>query len=112
MAKIVLLDGSSPLEEVPHNHQRCIRCGVVKNRQAFMKAKRMSSGLDSACRLCRSTRRREHRHENIEHERAIDNARYHRTKDRNRAYILMKNYGLTVDEYDAIVGRQAGLCAI
>lgn len=41
-----------------------------------------------------------------------EKARYHANPDKMRDYFLNKNYGLTREQYDAMLEAQGGTCAI
>lgn len=67
-------------------HKPCSRCGETKPVDEYPAAPGTADGLRAHCRVC---------------ERLAQ-----------RAYSLRANYGITVDEYEQMLARQNGQCAI
>jgi len=71
---------------VPEGHKHCLGCGEIKPHTEWHRKASSPDGLASRCRGCR----------------AVD----------NRAGHLMRKYGLTPMELDALVAEQQGICCI
>lgn len=69
----------------PSDHKRCAECREVKPLTEFHRAKSQSGGYNCYCKSCRKRQARETH--------------------------LMRTYGLTVAEFDAMVEAQGGVCA-
>lgn len=73
----------------------CSKCGEDKSPEQFYKRTRSSDGLNPHCKACVSAAEKEYR-----------------TPEMNRRYNLKKTFGLTVEQYDAMLAEQGGVCAI
>lgn len=86
----------------------CLGCSEEKSISEF--------GVDSRgyvlarCRPCRNLQRRRYRKKNPERHREADRAYYERNKDKARAYRLQKEYGVTIEQFEAMVDEQDGRC--
>lgn len=69
----------------PDGHKRCSECRAVKPVDQFHRSPRQSDGLNSYCKDCRRTQ--------------------------NRAMHLKRTYGISPEEYDALIEAQGGDCA-
>lgn len=77
--------------------KRCCDCKQIKPRESFSVRKTSRDGLRGDCTECLNRRNRD----------------YHLTHPRRQKVNMAKyRYGLTSDQYDAILEHQNGLCAI
>ena len=97
------------------DHLRCIECGALKPADAFHRERSRPSGRNRRCKDCRNARNRAHvardpqrRRETSDRWRAANPDRYVAAQ---RAYKL-RLYGLTTAQYDDLMERQGGRCAI
>ncbi|MFB7440255.1 endonuclease VII domain-containing protein [Streptomyces mirabilis] len=91
------------LDERRGDAKKCTKCGVDKPRTEFHKSHDGKHGpvLKSLCKACHAAQVREWYSRNTE--RAITN---------KRRLQIKQAYGLTPEQYDAMVEAQSGLCAI
>lgn len=66
--------------------KECSKCLVARPFDAFSKSKGRKDGLHVICKACDAARRTAQRQQNIDRERARDNARYTARRDEKRAY--------------------------
>ncbi|HEX3156717.1 MAG TPA: endonuclease VII domain-containing protein [Candidatus Angelobacter sp.] len=87
--------------------KRCPGCATEKSVAEFQKNRRAKDGLQYHCKACRKAiDARAPRSEYLK-------ARYH--ADKERVYLdpyYRRAYGISIDEYKAMYGRQGGVCAI
>lgn len=89
----------------------CTQCGLVMPAtvEFFGKEKTRPLGLTSHCKVCLSKRRAAYNKAN----RNAVNARNRKwRKSHERKYTLRYSYGMSVEQYDAILNAQGGVCAI
>ena len=75
----------------------CSKCGESKPSSEFFKDRQKTSGLRPDCKTC-----------NMVKSRAWAEANKHRRK----AYSIKSIYGITIDEYNALLAQQNYRCAI
>lgn len=93
--------------------KQCTRCGLVKPFEDFPEDKRMLSGRQSACRACARERSAQWREKNPERYEALKKqGRSERQKLRRFEVHLQQTYEMTLVDYQEILARQNGLCAV
>lgn len=98
---------------VAESAKACSRCGVVKPLTSFNRNAKSAGGYLRDCKDCR----KEVRSLPANRARDRDSLNRWRANNKERASLLywrakLKGYGLTVEEYYAILREQNGCCAI
>jgi hypothetical protein len=94
----------------------CTRCQKTKNPECFGVKNAAKSGLLSACKECIKFYNTAHYKRNKlkinARSKAWHEANPHVSSIWKRRYKLKKNYGLSLENFDAMKNKQNGLCAI
>lgn len=75
--------------------QKCSTCGIYKPKEAFYVRKDRPIGVTSSCKECKSIKGKEEW-----------------IPRKQSSYKLMSLYGITTDEYQKLLDKQNGVCAI
>lgn len=94
------------------SEKQCARCRETKPAEAFRRTDTMRSGLYSYCKPCEKAKAAAWYRENPDKVAAIEARRPRRSYSDRRASTLRRQYGMTWDDYHAMVDAQGGLCAI
>ena len=99
----------------------CTKCGSIKPASEFYKDRRLPrrSFLYSWCKICHAKNTRDRRNstpENIARDIA-KSKKWHKdnpekSRRGRRCAVLRKKYGISVDDYEEILAKQGGGCAI
>ena len=82
--------------------KRCSKCKLVRDISCFYKSKLQSGGYQAYCRKCNLA--------NLNKVYKTQDVNYRRMK--SRQYLLKNKYGLTPEQYNAMLIEQNGVCAI
>ena len=105
----------------------CTKCNQTKSISDFSKNKRIKDGLSYYCKTCFSSINRQVYLNNSEKKKAHSKARYAANKDacialtmkwiknnprRAKNNSLLKDHGITIEQYEMLFQKQDGKCAI
>lgn len=106
----------------------CTQCKKIKPLDQFYRRKRAKDGRTSECKECRNAAAKQWKIDNPERAQETERNRVRdysreivRTKEfratpegkrRTRGYRLKAEYGISLEQYEALLGEQAGVCAI
>jgi len=89
------------LASVPNGFKICSKCKEIKLLNCFYNKNETSDKLTSWCKSCTLKNNKNWHDKNKE-----------RTRIWNKNYSLMKEYGITLDQYEQMLKEQNGVCAI
>lgn len=91
----------------------CIKCGEQKAVNEYYSHRHMTDGRLGACRVCCiAARRLAHANRDVESHRRKKRA-YHKVYGpKQKDWRMRKLYGLSLDQYNALVKKQKGRCLI
>ncbi len=90
----------------------CATCKENKDNNCFNKDKRHVNGLRSSCKLCESSYNKRWRKSNIDRERHNHKRYLARHPNYFKDYHIKAKFGVTRDEFNEMLSRQGGCCAI
>jgi hypothetical protein len=107
---------ANKVKQVVDGQQQCTRCGEWKPLEDFYKHKKTKSGRNSHCKACENKRsagfRATDRFKEWESEyKQTDRAKTAIRRSRRKAD-LKKKYGMSPDDYEAMLKKQNGVCAV
>ncbi len=97
--------------------KQCRRCLEEKPQSEFCRNTKAKDGLHSWCKPCQNERRRERHAEDPElveryRESIRRTARKRQENGKRYEYELRKNYGMSLADYQSLLKKQSGRCAL
>jgi hypothetical protein len=94
--------------------KKCYLCGLTKKKIEFYRNKTKWDGIASECILCSSKKVKAYYKKNKVRLSAYKKKLRSISKnlERERELKLLKNYGITLENYDILLESQKGVCAI
>ncbi len=89
-----------PLREIPPSHKYCVRCDGIKSTEQFSRNKRSKDGLFSWCKDCTGKYRQ------------VTTPDEQARRDSYARSAALKRYGITVEQYNALLQSQGNVCAV
>jgi hypothetical protein len=92
---------------------KCRVCGeVLTEKNWYWYFRKSRKGISLICKTCWYKKRRDWDKNNPEKSKAITHRAHLKRKDKNRNCIYKREYGITLEEYNTILLKQNGKCAI
>ena len=92
--------------------KKCKSCSRELPREAFHKCRPRPDGLQTQCIDCQKSLKAEWRKTHRTAEAAACRKWSAKNKDKKKRYRLMRDYGITLEQYRAMYAAQNGKCAI
>lgn len=96
---------------VQNGKKRCRACNKIKDVSEFSVFTKAKDGYAYKCRECQAEAKRLERKNRGDAVRAVQNAWYHRNKKIVAEQNLVRSYGITQEQREAMEKEQGGLCA-
>lgn len=95
-------------------NKTCTKCNILKPLTEFYNAQRAKDGLSWYCKACYKIEYHAYANKPENRERILTNLKQYHSNNRLRArnYKLKKDFGITIDQFDALAVQQNNLCAI
>jgi hypothetical protein len=90
----------------------CNKCKQIKLGSEFFQSLSSASGLSTYCKICDSNRKAPEQQKAYMQEYDRRPGRKQKAKYRHRMQTLLKCYNLSIEQYEAILEAQNGVCAI
>lgn len=90
----------------------CTKCKTNKKLEEFSKRKASSDGLNHWCKSCVSINNKRWLEENLDKKKEMQNEWQRNNPDKRRNNELKNKYGITKEEYDAMLLSQNNKCKI
>lgn len=97
--------------------KKCSKCGEIKEVLEFYK-RSDGDGYQSLCKVCMKKCRQVYRSDPVKRKREYEGRRQHRKnnsdyyKVMDRKQNLQRNFGISVEQYEALLAAQNNVCAI
>ena len=92
--------------------KRCPKCGIVKEVTEFHRNKRQAGGFQSYCKKCFLANQKKYRQTEKAKKVMRETDRKRRNSPTGKSKILMRKYGISLEQWQGLFDKQEGCCAI